>query len=64
MGSNKKSKKQKDVVNSKNKNFGNKYYDASVPGSYSGLSGFVKNTKNLKNTKDWSMQLYDISLFI
>ena len=30
---------------------GIKYYDSSVPGSYSGLSGFIKNNKTSKNTK-------------
>ena len=44
------------MVNSKKRNFGDKYYDASAPGSYSGLSGFVKNNKNMKNVKAWSME--------
>ena len=34
---------------------GIKYYDSSVPGSYNGLSGFIKNNKTLKNTKTWGV---------
>ena len=64
MVSKKKSKKQKGAVNSKKNKFGGKYYDISEPGSYSGLSGFVKNNKNMKNmktVKSWSMKQYVIT---
>ena len=44
-------------------NHGNdKYYDARVPGSYGGISGFVKNNKTVKNSKTWGMSQNTITL--
>ena len=34
--------------------YGVKYYNSSLPGSYSGLGGFIKNNKTSKNTKTWA----------
>ena len=41
---------------------GVKYHDSSVPGSYSGLSGFIKNNKTSKNTKTWAASQRTITL--
>ena len=39
-----------------------KYYDSSVPGSYSGISGFTKNNKLPKSAKKWALSQRAITL--
>ena len=39
-----------------------KYYDLCVPGSFSGISGFIKNNKPLKSTKKWTLSQCTITL--
>ena len=39
-----------------------KYYDSSVPGSYSGISGFIKNNKPPKSAKKWALLQRTITL--
>ena len=39
-----------------------KYYDSCVPGSFSGISGFIKNNKSSKTTKKWAMSQRTITL--
>ena len=39
-----------------------KYYDSSVPGSYSGINGFIKNNKTSKNAKTWALSQNTITL--
>ena len=46
----------------RNTNGHNKYYDSSVPGSYSGISGYIKNNKSSKNAKKWGMTQNTITL--
>ena len=43
-------------------NGNNKYYDSGVPGSYSGISGFIKNNKTTKNPKTWALSQNTITL--
>ena len=47
---------------SSRKTIGDKYYDSSVPGSYSGISGFIKNNKTSKNPKNWALSQRTITL--
>ena len=42
---------QEDDMDTRSTNGNDKYYDSSVPGSYSEISGYVKNIKNQKNRK-------------
>ena len=47
----------------RNPNGDNKYYyDSSVPGSFSGISGYIKNNKFSKNAKKWAMMQKTITL--
>ena len=43
-------------------NGNDKYYDSSVAGSYSGISGFIKNNKTSKKTKTWALSQNTITL--
>ena len=44
------------------RNANGEYYDVGVPGSYSGISGFIKNNKSVKNAKTWGMSQHAITL--